>query len=310
MKKLALFLITVSFSFQPFAQTNSGDYKTLAGEALSLYYSKNYKESGMKYNEAFRRNGDKALVDDRYNAACSWALAGFADSAFVQLDRIAGKAKYDDYDHITSDADLNSLHADRRWLPLMDKVSANKEEAERNLNKPLVHQLDSLYRRDQDNRLAMDTVESKYGQNSREWNALMEKMHTDDSVNVVAVTQILDKYGWLGTDVVGQRGSTTLWLVIQHASLQTQEKYLPLLRQAVKDKKAQASELAMLEDRIEMFNNRPQIYGSQLRMENGKYVLWKIKDEANVNKRRAEVGLPPLEDYLRNWNIDYHVPDK
>jgi hypothetical protein len=310
MKNLILLFSASLFCLQLVAQNVSSDYRTLAAEGMSLYKSKDYKASGMKFNEAFRMNGDKGLIDDRYNAACSWALAGFPDSAFVQLERIITKAKYDDFNHIIIDIDLNSLHSDKRWQPLIDNVKKNKEEAERHLDKPLVQKLDSIYRTDQGNRLAIDSVQNKYGTDSKEWNALMEKMRSDDSLNLITVTQILDKHGWLGPDIVGQRGSTTLWLVIQHSNLKTMEKYFPMMKEAVKNGKASAANLALLEDRIEMNNNRPQIYGSQLRMEGGKYVLWKIKDEANVNKRRAEVGLEPLEEYLKYWNIDYEVPGK
>jgi hypothetical protein len=59
----------------------------------------------------------------------------------------------------------------------------------------------------------------------------------------------LDKYGWLGADVVGGQGNSTLFLVIQHSDQATQEKYLPMMREAVKNGKAQGSSLALLEDR-------------------------------------------------------------
>lgn len=52
------------------------------------------------------------------------------------------------------------------------------------------------------------------------------------------------------SEVVGNKGSTTLFLVIQHADLGTQVKYLPMVREAVKQHKAQASNLALLEDRV------------------------------------------------------------
>ena len=81
------------------------------------------------------------------------------------------------------------------------------------------------------------------------------------------------------------------------------------MKEAVKKGKASGSQLALMVDRVEMYNDRPQIYGSQVRQEeDGKYVLWKIADEPNVNKRRAEVGLGPLEDYVRQWGIEYHLP--
>ena len=38
------------------------------------------------------------------------------------------------------------------------------------------------------------------------------------------------------------------------------------------------------------------------------YEVYKIIDEPNVNKRRAEVGLEPLQVYLKQWNIDYILP--
>jgi len=310
MKKLVLFFAGLSAAVFVYAQSNSPSYRTLAKEAMSLYYAKDYKASAMKFSEAFRANGGKGLVDDRYNAACSWALAGYPDSAFFNLERIAAKANYDDYNHITVDSDLNSLHKDKRWNRLLKTIKANKEKEEAHLNKPLVRQLDSIEQSDQGTRMMMDSVEKTYGQNSKEWNALMMKMHQNDSLNLIQVVSILDKYGWPGTDVIGNRGSTTLWLVIQHADLATQEKYLPMVKEAVKAGKTSAANLALLEDRIEMFNGRPQIYGSQITMENGKYVIYKIKDEANVNKRRAEVGLEPLEDYVKNWDIDYKVPEK
>jgi hypothetical protein len=98
--------------------------------------------------------------------------------------------------------------------------------------------------------------------------------------------------------------------VIQHADLKTQEKYLPIIKEAVKNGKASGANLALLVDRIEMRNGRPQIYGSQITMKDGISVIYQIADEINVNKRRADVGLQPLEDYVRRWNIDYKLPTK
>ncbi|MDT3404368.1 hypothetical protein [Mucilaginibacter terrae] len=41
---------------------------------------------------------------------------------------------------------------------------------------------------------------------------------------------------------------------------------------------------------------------------NGKATIDPIEDEPNVNKRRAAVGLQPLEDYVKQWGIEYHLP--
>ncbi|MFN8254817.1 MAG: DUF6624 domain-containing protein [Bacteroidales bacterium] len=53
--------------------------------------------------------------------------------------------------------------------------------------------------------------------------------------------------------------------------------------------------------------NKKQLYGTQLMKNNktGKYEVCPIKDEINVDKRRAEVGLGPLKDYLIMMGIEY-----
>jgi hypothetical protein len=45
-------------------------------------------------------------------------------------------------------------------------------------------------------------------------------------------------------------GNCALFFVIRHPDLKAQEKYLPMMRQAVKDGKANGSQLAMLEDTV------------------------------------------------------------
>jgi len=308
MKKFLIIFLS-ALSLQAQAQT---DYYALVNKADSLYTAKDYKKSAHTYSKAFEANGWKALPNDRYNAACSWALLGNSDSAFFQLERIATKSNYTNYDHIVQDTDLNSLHGDKRWQPLLDLIKQNKQKAEANLNKPLAARLDSIYITDQEHRSKIGSFEKQYGWESKEMKALLNDMRTTDSVNLIEVTKILDKYGWLGADVVGQRGSITLFLVIQHSDQKKQEKYLPMMREAVKKGNADAANLALLEDRVALAQGKKQIYGSQIHRDpqTGKYFVAPIEDEPNVNKRREAVGLGPLEEYARHWNIDYKVPQQ
>jgi len=188
--------------------------------------------------------------------------------------------------------------------------TAMSQMADKKLNKILVQQLDSILNDDQNYRQMSDTLEQRYGYESKIVQELWQKIHDKDSINLIKVSAIIDKYGWLGADEIGDNGNTTLFLVIQHADLKTQEKYLPIMKEAVKNGKASGSALALLVDRVEMRNGRPQIYGSQIQMKDGKFEIYPILDEKNVNKRRADVGLEPLEDYVKNWKIDYKLPTK
>lgn len=85
-----------------------------------------------------------------------------------------------------------------------------------------------------------------------------------DSINLIKVIEILDKNGWVGADKVGGQANQTLFLVIQHADLKTQQKYLPMMREAVKMNNASGSALALLEDRVSLREGKRQIYGSQI----------------------------------------------
>jgi hypothetical protein len=126
MKKIVFLsgaLLSTHFSFG-----QNAEYTSLVKIADSLYKTRNYKLSASTYSAAFKVNGWRGMTDDRYNAACSWALANNADSSFFQLNRIATKASYMNYGHINTDPDLNSLHNDNRWKPLLDLIKKTRKK--------------------------------------------------------------------------------------------------------------------------------------------------------------------------------------
>ena len=132
-------------------------------------------------------------------------------------------------------------------------------------------------------------------------------MRIVDSLNVLTVTAILDKYGWLGSDEVGNAGNRAVFLVVQHADLDIQLKYLPMARRAVEKGKLNAGKLALLEDRIAIRQGLDQSYGSQIGwdMISDEYYLLPVTDPDNLDKRRATVGLPPIQSYLRSFNMTW-----
>ena len=131
-----------------------------------------------------------------------------------------------------------------------------------------------------------------------------------DSANVARLDELIAQHGWLGIDKVGKDGASAVFLIIQHAALAVQERYLPQMQEAVNDGDFPAAYLAYLVDRIRMRKGEPQLYGTQLIVssETGNTELYPIEDEANVDKRRADVGLGPLADYLAGFGIDYEPP--
>ncbi|MEL7122827.1 MAG: DUF6624 domain-containing protein [Bacteroidota bacterium] len=300
-------LLTLNFSFGQ----NMEKYTEFTNEAFSLYESKEYKKSAEKYQAAFDELEGKAYPNDRYNAACSYALAGDTESSFYHLLYLAENAniKYRDLNHISTDTDLNSLHPDDRWNKLIGIVESNKLEYEKDLDKPLVAILDTIYQLDQGYRRQISEIEEKYGRNSEEMMAHWKLIQETDSINEIKIKKILDERGWLGPKVIGEQGNSTLFLVIQHADLETQVKYLPMMREAVKLGNARANSLALLEDRVALRQGKRQIYGSQIgrEQETGEYYVSPLVEPEKVNERRAEVGLGTIEDYIKNWGMTWDL---
>ncbi|GAA4791024.1 hypothetical protein GCM10023231_18650 [Olivibacter ginsenosidimutans] len=291
------------------AQQAQQDYDGFKKQAETLYQQKEYRSSALKYSEAFASIGDKGTIDDRYNAACSWAMANEPDSAFYHLNRIAASGHFTNLDHLRQDTDLQSLYQDKRWPEVLALVKKYKDEKEKDYDKPLVAKLDSIFEQDQRIRWQADSVYKQFGSDAPEFKALAEKFKTVDSLNLVAVREILDTKGWLGPTVVGEKGTQTLFLVIQHADLKTQQKYLPLLQEAVVKKELDPANFALLKDRIDLREGRKQTYGSQIFRDpqTKEQFVAPLIDPDHVDERRKEVGLQPMAEYVQFFDFTWDL---
>ncbi len=295
-----------SASAQDFAR-----YYELTGAGYRLFFEGNYLAAGAKFNEAFRANGGKGKTDDRYNASRAWARAGQGDSAFFHLEKIADEGNFNDIQETVDDTALTSLHADPRWDSTISKFKVNKEKQEANFDRQLVAMLDTIFNNDQSGRKETDDVKKKYGRDSQEMQAHWKEINKTDSINLIHVRKILDERGWLGPEIVGEQGNLTLFLVIQHANLATQEKYLPMLREATQKGKADKEGLALMEDRVALGQGKKQIYGSQIGVKPGsdEYYLRPMIDPDHVDRRRNEMEMSPIQDYLDIWGIRWDVEE-
>ena len=124
----------------------------------------------------------------------------------------------------------------------------------------------------------------------------MEAVHRRNAARLVA---IIEECGWPECGLVGEDGEEAAWLIVQHAigDPPLQRRGLELIRQAAARGEAPAWQAAMLEDRIRMFEGRPQLYGTQYDWdENGVMNPCPIEDAGHVDERRLAVGLGPLDE--------------
>lgn len=128
-----------------------------------------------------------------------------------------------------------------------------------------------------------------------------------DMQNAACVQNIIDQHGWLGKDDIGDVANETLFLCIQHVDDRlVQEKYLPIIKNAVKEGNAEGWHFAFLTDRIRMNKGEKQIFGTQTISANGKFdYIVPLENSDSVDIYRKEIGLEPLNDYLAGaWDIE------
>jgi hypothetical protein len=137
--------------------------------------------------------------------------------------------------------------------------------------------------------------------------ALEARMAIIDAANTGRMKEIVKRYGWPGPDRVSRDGADAAFLLVQHSpDLAFQQAMLPLVRRSYESGKLSAWNYALLQDRVLMLEGKPQMYGMALEPWTGKEpVLYPIEDEANVDKRRAKIGLPPLREYLESMKRLY-----
>lgn len=119
--------------------------------------------------------------------------------------------------------------------------------------------------------------------------------------NALRLQAIIAQVGWPMERLVGKRAAEAAWLIAQHAISQPefQRSCLKRLAAAAREHTVPLWQPAMLEDRIRVFEGRPQLYGSQLKPDaHGNMQPHAIEDPEKVEERRRAVGLEPLADIL------------
>ncbi len=309
MKNYLLICCFVALSLSSLsAQTNTKSYSELIRDGWKLCLDKDFTGSAKIYEQAFKVN-PKAPLNDRYNAACINSIAKNTTAAYKHLFVAANELKWYDINHLKNDEDLINIRKDKRWNQLIAVMQKNKQEVEKHYDKKLVAQLDKIYFDDQSTRSQIRPKEEKYGRDSKEMRAFWQVILKNDSINQVKVSKILDTQGWPSKNIIGVRGTSTLFFVIQHADLKTQVKYLPMITKALESSNLPKRQYAMFYDRLVLRQGKRQVYGTQLAItkeSKDPYVL-PLEDAQNVDKRRAEMGLNSMQENLNRWNLTWDV---
>ncbi|WP_418822855.1 DUF6624 domain-containing protein [Parabacteroides johnsonii] len=128
------------------------------------------------------------------------------------------------------------------------------------------------------------------------------RLDSVDQANQQFVFAVLDSQGWpSGLSAVANQA---IFLVIDHAKLEDQKKYLPLVKEQSSNGILDKSAYATLYDRVQMHSGKKQIYGTQTILQNrgqegDVLLIWPIQDSEKIDSLRQSVNLPPLNDYVK-----------
>ncbi len=129
----------------------------------------------------------------------------------------------------------------------------------------------------------------------RNWSMLQEI----DQKHAPRLKEIIAEFGWPGIILVGLEGAEAMWLLVQHQDLDFQKQCLPLLKDAVDKQEAPFRNYAYLLDRVCMYGNEPQVYGTQWIEAAGELVMYPVCDPELLAQRRVEAGLIPIEEHKK-----------
>ncbi|HRG40120.1 MAG TPA: hypothetical protein PLC27_01910 [Saprospiraceae bacterium] len=125
-----------------------------------------------------------------------------------------------------------------------------------------------------------------------------------DERNRERLKEIIDKYGFPTKKMVGKDAMNGVFFMIQHADGENawQKSQLTNIKNAVKMGDLDSQSYAYLYDRIKINSGEKQLYGTQFAnvdAVNNIVELDKTEDIDNLDKRRMEIGMMPIEMYKK-----------
>ena len=162
--------------------------------------------------------------------------------------------------------------------------------------------LEEVYDNDQAAREWTKGMSSLTAEEIMNYSTEMERV---DSLNQATVFGILDKEGW--PSHISDKANRAIWIVIDHSDLAYRSKYLGLVKEKAEHGVLDKTDYAILYDRVLMEEDKPQIYGTQIKMAATivddeiamQFFLWPVENPTALDSLRNTVGLSSIEEYLK-----------
>lgn len=138
---------------------------------------------------------------------------------------------------------------------------------------------------------------------------LLRDMQERNDANREWLAAYLVDHSWPTFSEVGEDGAHAAWIIAHHADSDRafQHSCLGMMNELyeLKPDEVSAIDLAYLRDRIRVASGLKQFYGTQVRIRNGIFEPVEIDRPELLERRRANLGLQSMEDYLQSLQLNY-----
>jgi len=141
------------------------------------------------------------------------------------------------------------------------------------------------------------SVEDRKAAMSAIWGAIT----TIDRANQAELLSMVPAEGWFLSSLYGREASEAAFHIVQHADLEMQKRFLPIIEPLVARDEVNGEAYAKMYDRVSVREGRAQRYGSQFRCEGGKWVPDALEDPTKVEVNRKAMGMSTFADRVAHF---------
>jgi hypothetical protein len=135
------------------------------------------------------------------------------------------------------------------------------------------------------------------GELDEKYHPRLEELHR---AHASRLRQIIAVFGWPIVNLVGEKGAQAAWRIALHSISEPgfMRQCRDLLDAASQNRDVPRWQFAIIDDRIRVYEGRPQRYGTQLRNGANGLEPHPLENESRINSMRMQAGLPPLSQTL------------
>lgn len=137
---------------------------------------------------------------------------------------------------------------------------------------------------------------------------VMEQMKATDRQLTAQLKEIVAEKGWPTVRMVGVHACEDAARVLVHSpDREFQRKLVPVVEKLADKGEIVGATMAPLIDQFLLADGKPQRFGTQYAVKDGKAVFEPVEDPAKLDERRAAWVLPPISEYKRQIAALYRL---